>query len=152
MKLLLTTLTTIMACAVVFIVTAAPANAEIIVQDWSPFEFIVTDDSDCAGEDGLAQGMAHTTIATMPRGGLNVHFNARGTFTGLDTGNEAKWLDNISDVLPILGENFVYTYQQSLRIIGGPGGAFFLTYKFHVVEIGGEVRSYIDSLTIKCTV
>ena len=91
----------IITCAVIFIVTAAPANAEVIVQDWSPFEFIVTDDSDCAGEDGLAQGMVHTTVATMPQGGFSVHLNARGTWTGLETGNEAKWLDNINDVLPI---------------------------------------------------
>ena len=142
----------IITCAVIFIVTAAPANAEVIVQDWSPFEFIVTDDSDCAGEDGLAQGMVHTTVATMPQGGFSVHLNARGTWTGLETGNEAKWLDNINDVLPIQGENVVYTFQQRLRILGGPGGAFFLRYKFHIVDIGGEVRSYIDSLTIECTV
>lgn len=152
MKYLHTTLTTIITCALVFIVTASPANAGVIVQDWSPFEFIVPDDSDCSGQPGLAQGMVHTTVATMPRGGFNIHVNARGTWTGLDTGVEAKWLDNISDVLPILGENFVYTYQQSLRILGGPGGSFFLRYKFHLVEIGGEVRSYIDSLTIECTV
>ena len=152
MKFLINTLTTIMACAVVFIVTAAPANAEVIIQDRSPFEFPVTDDADCAGEDGIAQGMAHWTVATTPRGGLNVHLNARGTCIGVETGSEAKWLDNINDVLPILGENFVYNFQQSLRIIGGPRGSFFLRYKFHVTDIGGEVRAYIDSLSIECTV
>ena len=152
MKNLPNTLTTIMACAVVFIVTASPANAEVIFQDWSPFEFYVTDDADCAGEDGIAQGMVHSTIATTPRGGLNLHFNARGTFIGVETGSEAKWLDNINDVLPILGENFVYNFQQSLRILGGPRGSFFLKYQFHVTDTGGEVRAYIDSLTIECTV
>ena len=151
MKYLLNTLTTIMACAVVFIVTAAPANAEIIDQDWSPFEFIVTDDFDCAGEDGLLQGMAHTTVATMPQGGLSIHFNARGTFTGLDTGTEWKWLDNINDVLPIEGENVVYTFQQRLRVIGGPRADFFLKDKFHVTVIGGEVTAYVDSITVECT-
>ena len=142
----------IITCAVIFIVTAAPANAEVIFQDWSPFEFSVTDDSNCAGEDGLAQGMAHTTVATMPRGGLSIHLNARGTFIGLETGSEAKWLDNISDVLPLQGENVVYNFQQRLRILGGPRGAFFLRYKFHVTDLGGEVTAYIDSLTIECTV
>ena len=142
----------VIACAVMFVVTAAPANAEVFIQDWFPFEMVVTDDGDCAGEDGLAQGMVHYTVGTMPRGQFNVHINARGTWTGLETGLEAKWLDNINDVLPIDGENFVYTYQQRLRLLGqGPGNDFFLRYRFHVTVIGGEVTAYVDSLTIECT-
>ena len=153
MKYLLTTLTTIMACAVVFIVTAAPANAEILDQFWSPFEMVATDDFDCAGEDGLAQGMFHVTVSTMPRGGINFHLNARGTFTGMKTGGEWKWLDNRNSVLPINGENFVQTIQQRLRILGqGPGNDFFLSYRFHVTVIGGELTAYVDSFTIECTV
>ena len=141
------------ACAVMFIVAPAPAKAEIIVQNWQPFEFPVTDDFDCAGEDGLAQGMVHTTVSTMPQGQFNIHINARGTFTGLDTGNEWKWLDNINDVLPINGENFVWTIQQRLRLLGqGPGNDFFLKLKFHVTVIGGEVTAYVDSFTVECTV
>jgi hypothetical protein len=143
----------VFAGAVMFVVTAGPANAEVIVNDWFPFEFVVIDGGDCAGEDGVAQGIVHQTVTTMPQGNFNVHINARGTWTGIETGNEGKWLDNINDVLPILGENVVYTFQQRLRILGqGPGGDFFLRYKFHVTEIGGEITSYIDSLTTECTV
>ena len=143
----------IIACAVMLVVTTAPAKAEVIVQEWSPFEFVTIDDFDCAGEDGLAQGMVHTTVATMPQGGVSAHINARGTWTGLETGNEGKWLDNINDVLPILDENFVHTFQQRLRILSqGPGNDFFLSYRFHVTVIGGEVTAYVDSFTIECTV
>jgi len=143
----------IIACAVMFIVTAAPAKAEIIDQFWGPFEFPTTDDFDCAGEDGFAQGMVHVTVANMPQGGVSFHLEARGTWTGIATGNEGKWLDNINDVLPIDGENFVQTFQQRVRILGkGRGNDFFLKYKFHVTVIGGEVTAYVDSLTTECTV
>jgi hypothetical protein len=143
----------VVACALMFIVTASPVSAKVVVQDWSPFEMVTTDDFDCAGEDGLAQGMRHLTVATMPRGGFSFHLNARGTWTGLQSGNEVKWLDNINDVLPIDGENFVLTQQQRLRLLGqGPGNDFFLKYKFHVTVIGGEVTAYVDSFTTECIV
>ena len=142
----------IIACAVMLVVTAAPAKAEVIRQEWSPFEMVVTDDFDCAGENGLAQGMVHWTVTTMPRGQFNVHLNARGTWTGLVTGIEAKWLDNVNDVLPIDGENFVWTIQQRLRLLGqGPGNDFFLSYRFHVTVIGGELTAYVDSFSFKCS-
>ena len=143
----------VVACALMFIFAPATAKAEIIVQSWNPFEMVVTDDLDCAGEDGLAQGMIHTTVSTMPRGQFNVHINARGTWTGFNTGNEFKWLDNINDVLPIDGENFVWTIQQRLRILRkGPGNDFFLKYRFHMTVIGGELTAYVDSFSFKCSV
>ena len=141
------------ACAVMFIVAPATAKAEIIEQSWNSFEFVVTDDFGCSGEDGLAQGMVHTTVSTMPQGQFNAHLNARGTVTGLNTGNEFTWMDNINNVLPIDGENFVWTIQQRLRLLGqGPGNDFFLSYRFHVTVIGGELTAYVDSFTIECTV
>jgi hypothetical protein len=141
------------ACAVMFIVAPATAKAEIIEQSWNPFEFVATDDFGCAGEDGLVQGMVHTTVATMPQGRFNVHFNARGTWTGIVTGGEWKWLDNINDVLPIDGENFVWTIQQRLRLLGqGPGNDFFLSYRFHLTAIGGELTAYVDSFSVECSV
>ena len=143
----------VFACAVMFIVTASPVSAEVIAQDWSPYEFVQTDDFDCAGEDGIAQGMIHTTVATMPQGGFSYHHNARGTWIGIDTGREFKWLDNFNDVLPINGENLVWTQQQRVRVLGqGPGNDLFLKYKFHVTVIGGEVTVYVESLTVECTV
>jgi hypothetical protein len=143
----------VFACAVMFIVTASPVSAEVVFQDWSPFEFVQTDDFDCAGEDGLAQGMVHTTIATMPQGGVSFHLNAHGTWTGFGTGNEFKWLYNYNDVLPINGENVVWTIQQRVRVLGqGPGNDLFVKYKFHRTVIGGEVTVYVESLTFECTV
>jgi hypothetical protein len=88
----------------------------------------------------------------MPQGDVSVHLNARGTWTGIVNGNEAKWLDNINDVLPIAGENFVQTFQQRLRILTkGPGNDFFVRYKIHITVIGGEVTAYVDSFTTECT-
>ena len=143
----------VFAFAVMFIVAPAPAKAEIIFQDWSPCEFVQPDVFGCAGEDGLAQGMVHTTIATMPQGGFSIHLNAHGTWTGFDTGNEWKWLENYNDVLPIRGENEVWTIQQRVRVLGqGPGNDLFLKYKFHITVIGGELTAYVDSLSVECSV
>ena len=131
----------------------SPAQAELVQQDWSPFEVVVTDDADCSGEDGIVQGMVHVTVTTMPRGNLNIHYNSRGTWTGLVTGAEAKTLENVNDVLPILGENVVYTYQQRLRVLGkGPKNDFFLKHKVHVTIIGGEITVYFDSYTTDCRI
>ena len=141
------------ACAVFFVLMAAPAQAEVLDQGRYPFEFVVPDDLNCAGEDGLAQGIVHLVVTTMPRGGLNIHISAQGTWTGLDSGNEAKWLENINDVLPMTGENYVRTVQQRLRILTkGRGNDFFLRFSFHITVVGGEVTAYIDSFTTECTV
>ena len=130
----------------------SPAQAELLQQDWFPIERVVIDNG-CTGEDGLSQGMYHLTVTTMPQGNLNIHINARGTWTGFVTGAEAKWLENVNDVLPILGENVVYTYQRRFRVLGqGPKNDFFLKHKLHVTMIGDEVTVYFDSFTTDCRI
>jgi hypothetical protein len=49
----------IIACAVILVVSSAPAQAEVIQQGWFPFEFVTTDDFDCSGEDGLVTPGEH---------------------------------------------------------------------------------------------
>lgn len=143
----------VIACAVMFVLTPAPAQGEVLDQGRYPFEFVVIDELNCAGEDGLAQGIYHQIVTTMPRGNLNIHISAQGTWTGLESGNELMWLDNINDVFPVSGENVVYNFVQRLRILTeGPGNDFFLRYNFHITIVGGEVTSYIDSFTTECTV
>jgi len=134
---------------------AAPASAELLVNEWSPFEFLVPQDPDnpCSDDPAfLAQGMQHVKVSTLPQGGLAINFNALGTFTGLVSGNEWLWRHNWADVLPMDGENAVYNYQETLKIIG-QGGAptYFAKFKFHVAVIGGEVKSYIEVEDITCT-
>ena len=74
----------IITCAAIFIVTTAPAKAEIIDQLWVPFEFPVTDDFGCAGEDGLAQDMVHVTVVTIQggHGGLSYQDQSAGDILG----------------------------------------------------------------------
>jgi len=133
---------------------AMPAQAELLVNEWSPFEFVVLQDPEqpCADDPAfLAQGMQHLKVSTLRNGGVAINFNALGTFTGLVTGEEWKWRHNIADVLPIDGENAVYSYQDILKIIGQGGApSFRAKFKLHVTEIGGEVKSYIEVEEITC--
>ena len=132
----------------------APVQAELLVNEWATFEFVVPQNPDTqCGEDSsfLAQGMQHLKVSTLKNGMFAVNFNALGTFTGLNTGEEALWRHNINDVFPIDGENAVYTYRDTLKIIGRGGVAsFFAKATFHVTEIGGEFKSYIDDVKIAC--
>ena len=138
----------------IFAVIAAPVQAELLVNEWTPFEFVIPQDPDtqCADDPTfLAQGMQHLKVSTLRRGELAINFTALGTITGLVTGEEAHWRHNITDVLPILGENEVYTYRDTLKIIGqGGGDSYFAMGTFHITNIGGEVKSYIDGVKITC--
>ena len=144
--------------AIIILITsmgmAAPTQAELLVNEWSPFEFVVLQDpNNPCGDDPafLAQGMQHLKVSTLRRGGLAINFNALGTFTGLESGQEAHWRHNINDVFPNFGETEVYNYQESLKIIGQGGDpSYFAKIKFHITLIGGEVKSYVDSAKIEC--
>ena len=133
---------------------AAPVHAELVVNEWAPFEFVVPQNPEepCADDPAfLAQGMQHLKVSTLRNGGFAVNFNALGTFTGLVTGQEWHWRDNIADVLPIDGENAVYTFHNTLKIIGQRGApTYFAEVRFHVTEIGGELKSYIEVENISC--
>lgn len=138
----------------IFAVIAAPVQAKLLDNSWYPFEFVLEEDPENpCGDDPfyLAQGMQHIKVSTLRRGGVAFSFNALGTFTGLVTGQEAHWRHNVTDVLPIDGENVVHTFRDNLKLIGQGGDpSYFATIKFHVTVIGGEVKSYIDSAEIKC--
>lgn len=132
----------------------APAQAELLVNEWLPFEFVVLQDPDnpCADDPAfLAQGMQHLKVSSLRQGGFAINFNALGTFTGLVTGEEWHWRHNIADVLPMDGENAVYSYHETLKIIGQGGTpTYFARTKFHVTVIGGELKSYIEVEDISC--
>jgi len=129
---------------------AEPAHAENIVNVWEPIEIPVIGDP-CAGEDALILGMVHTTVSTLRNGQLSVQVNTQGVITGLDTGREWLWRLNISDVLPVDGENLVWTFHQRDKVIGRGGlPSLFITYQAHVTVIGGDVKVYFDSATYDC--
>ena len=132
----------------------APVQAELLVNEWSPIEFVVTQHPDLScgeGEFFLIQGMRHFKVSTLKKGGVAINLNDVGTLTDLETGEEALWRFNIIDVLPIAGENVVYTYRENRKVIvRGPALSFFLMATFHVTDIGGEFKAYIDDVKITC--
>jgi len=138
----------------IFTVIAAPAKAGILVNEWQEFAFPVFDDFGCAGEDGVASGVAHTVVSDFKKGELGIHINAKGILKGDDSGVEVVWKDNIVDIVPIgdFGNHFVGTISQSLKLIG-PGGLLFrLKANVHLTEVGGQFIVFFDKATIVCNV
>ena len=128
------------------------AQAEVVFNQWIEFAFPVTDDSGCAGEDGVAAGIARITETNFKNGWSGFHVNAKGIWKGNDTGQELMWKDNLADVVPIgdFGNHFVGTISQSLKIIGGPVGQFRLKANVHLTEVNGDFVIYFDEVTTSC--
>lgn len=130
-----------------------PARAEIVFQGWQEFAMPVTDETGCAGENGVASGIVHTTIAEL-QDGYSYHINAQGIVKGDDSGIEYLLRDNIMEVIPFSdwGTHAIGTTQQRLKLIGKGGQAvkFVLLYRAHLTEIGGEVVVYFDGATFQC--
>ena len=135
-----------------FAVTAAPAKAGVLLNTWQDFAFPVPDESGCAGEDAVASGVVHILITDFEKGGLGVHFTAKGILKGNDSGVEVFWKDNVTDIIPIgdFGNHFVGTLSQSLKIIGQGGLLFRLNAKVHLTEVGGEFIVYFDEVSTVC--
>jgi hypothetical protein len=142
----------VVACALMFIVSAAPAKAGIIVNEWQEFAFAVTDDFDCAGEDGFASGVLHLIVSDFRKGGVGAHLTAKGILKGNDSKIEVVWKDNILDILPIgdLGNHVVWTQTETLKLIGQGGLAFGFRANFHLTEVGGQPIVYFDRATFVC--
>lgn len=135
----------------VFAVLAAPAKAEVLVNEWSEFAFPVLDTSGCAGEDGFVSGVVHNVLAVMRRG-YSYHLNAEGIWKGSVSGAELLWRDNYSEVIPHdnFADFFVGTISSSLKIIGGPLGQFRLKYTSHLTEVNGEFVVWFDNVSTVC--
>lgn len=130
------------------------AQAEMVFNQWVEFAFPVADDSGCAGEDGVAAGVARITETSFKKGWSGFHVNAKGIWKGNDSGVELMWKDNVADVVPIgdFGTHFVGTISQSLKIIGGPAGQFRLKANVHLTEVNGEFVVYFDEVTTSCKI
>jgi hypothetical protein len=135
-----------------FAVVASPAKAEVLVNEWQEFAFPVPNNFGCSDESGVASGVLHSVVTNFRKGGLGIHINVIGIWKGVDSGVELSWKDNITDIVPIgdLGNHFVGTFSESLKIIG-PGGLLFrLNAKAHLTEVGGEFIVYFDEVTTVC--
>lgn len=139
---------------------AAPVQAEVLVNEWQEFAFPVTDDSGCAGEDGFVSGVVHNMITAPRKGDLGFFINSKGIWKGNESGVEATWKDNITDIIPNgklddIGNpdnHLVWTVSQNLRIIGQGGLLFRLKAKVHLTEVGGEFIVYFDEVTTVCNI
>lgn len=143
--------------AIVFVAVTAYADpvraAPPLYNVWVEFSFPVPDDSDCAGEDGVASGVVHLFEREFNKGVWGYHVNAKGIWKGDDTGTELLWIDNVSEVVPVWGPSHkVGTTTQSLKIIGGPNGQFRLKFTAHIVEVDGQLVVYFEDVTTTCHV
>ena len=131
---------------------ATPAKAEVVFNEWHEFAFPLTDDSGCAGEDGVVSGVFHEVLSLMPNGGYSYHLNANGVWKGDESEAELLWRDNYSEVVPHddFGNFFIGTISHSIKIIGGPLGQFRLKFTSHLTEINGEFVRWVDNFSTAC--
>lgn len=143
-----------LAVILIFASVAAPAKAEVLLNQWNEFAFPTIDDFGCAGENGVASGIVHLVYSDFKKGNLSLHLSAKGIWKGNDSGFETIWKDNISEVMPIadFGNHFVGTFSQSLKLIGQGGLAFRLNANVHLTEVGGEFIVYFDEVSIDCNI
>lgn len=143
-----------LAVVLIFASVATPAKAEVLLNQWNDFAFPTIDETGCAGENGVVSGLVHLVYSDFKKGALSLHLSAKGIWKGNDSGFEATWKDNISEVIPIagFGSHFVGTFSQSLRLIGQGGLAFRLNANAHLTEVGGEFIVYFDEISIVCNV
>jgi hypothetical protein len=129
------------------------AQAEVLFNDWTPVDDIVPGAPECSGDEEFrVEGMAHTKVATLRNGNLAIHTNAMGTVTRLEPEEElGMFRQNVRNVYPVMGEKEVYSYGDSVRVIteGGVPNVR-VNIRFHVTEIDGDLKSYIDVRDVSC--
>ena len=133
---------------------SASVQAELLLNSWDPFYVIVEQNPDVACGDAdefVAEGMSHVKVSTLRNGNVALNVNAMGTFTAVGSEEGAIFRQNIRDVLPIDGENVVYNYGETIKIIGRPNGDNYrANINFHVAIIDGEWKSSIDIDKAEC--
>lgn len=146
----------IFAATIVAVVMWVPASAqaEVLLNAWQPIDDIVPGVPECGGAEVFYQveGMAHTKIATLRNGMFAVHTNAMGTVTPLGSEEEgAMFRQNVSNVYPMMGENDVYTYVDTTKVITkGNAPNVHVKIRYHHTVIDGEVRSYFNIRDVSC--
>lgn len=143
-----------LAVILIFTSVAASAKADVLMNQWNNFAFPITDETGCAGEDSVASGLVHLVYSDFKKGSLSFHLSAKGVWKGNDSGLEATWKDNFSEVIPIVdfGNHFIGTFSRSLKIIGQGGLLFRLNANVHLTQVGGEFVVYFDEVSIDCNI
>ena len=127
-------------------------QAELLQNSWAPFEIVVPNDPEapCGEADAfVVEGFIHTKVSTLRKGGLAINVNAQGTLTPLGeiVDDPAIFRQNVRDVLPIDGDNVVYNFGETIKVISKVGPNYRLNSIFHVTLVGGEVKSYLPCLS-----
>ena len=143
----------IITCAVIFIVTAAPANAELIFNDRTEDTQEIVDEYGCAGENLDATFFVHEKLTFNKRGGYSYHYNIDGIMVGQETSREWIWREVFNDTVAIANsDTFRGTLQHRIAIIGkGQQLDFWLKFKLHLVVNSGQVVSSFNSFEVVCT-
>ena len=80
-----------------------------------------------------------------------VNIVTMGTLTQLGSDEGFIFQQNINDVFPILGENVVINFGQQVRVITkGKDPNLLVNINFHVTDLGGEIKSWINTERITC--
>mgnify|MGYP003572839358 FL=1 len=134
-------------------------QAELLENVWEPIDTIVPNDPDnpCGSATFFRlEGMVHRKRSSLRNGDQAININVMGTFTPLDgpyAGESALFRQNVHDVLPQFQDfdNAVYSVGDFIRIIGS-GGAdnYKAQYKFHIVIMEGEIKSFFEIEKVTC--
>ena len=132
----------------------ASVQAEVLLNEWQPIDEILPGVPECGGAGIYYQveGMTHTKIASLRNGMYAIHTNAMGTVTPLGSEEEgAMFRQSISNVYPITGENDVYTYVDTTKVITkGSAPNVHIKIRYHHTVINGEFKSYFNIRDVSC--
>lgn len=132
---------------------SASVQAETVENTWNQFDIIIPGSPDCGNENDFfrLEGMEHLKVSTLRNGMYAVNIVTIGTLTPLGSEEGFIFRQNINDVLPIFGENVVYNLGQRVRVITeGKEPNLLVNINFHVTDLGGEIKSWIDTERITC--
>jgi hypothetical protein len=134
----------------------ALVQAELLENSWTPIDALVPNNPDAPCGDTeffRLEGMQHLKVSNLRRGGVAINVNLMGTLTPLGSEEEgAIFRQNIHDVLPIDGENFVGSLGDTIKIIakGSDGNNYRSNFNLHVTRIGDEYKSYVSTDRVSC--
>jgi hypothetical protein len=128
-------------------------QAKTVENTWTPFDIIIPGSPDCGNENDFfrLEGMEHLKVSTLRNGMYAVNIVTMGTLTQLGSDEGFIFQQNINDVFPILGENVVINFGQQVRVITkGKDPNLLVNINFHVTDVGGEIKSWINTERISC--
>ena len=129
-------------------------QAEVVINRWDPVEAVIPGSPLCGNEHVfyLLEGMIHTKLATLRNGMFALNQHSLGTMTPLVSEEaELVFSHTIHEVYPMTGENEVYSFVDTLKVIGkGRAPNLHVKIRNHVTAIDGEIKSFFDITDVSC--